>query len=1092
LSGRISTPNDARWSEQWDMVKIAAPAAWDTQTGSPDVVVAVIDTGIDFSHPELQANLWTNPLDGAHGYSCLSDPATPGGQDDNGHGTHVAGTIGAAGDNGAGIAGLNWSVQLLSLKAFDSYGTGYVSNIIRCIDKMTELRQNGFNIRVSNNSWSVGTYSQALRDALARAGSAGVLHVCAAGNSSLNLDTMPSYPAAFPDRGILTVAATDANDVPASFTNFGLAGVDLAAPGKNTLSTVPTGTCESCDASGYKLLSGTSMAAPHVTGVAAALFQRNPALTPEQARDILLDPASVDPLTDNSSRSSSSTHARLNFAKAINNPLVSAPQRNGFPQISAAPLVVRSAGNPANLTATATDPDGDPLQVCEPPVPDLVLDKTSGPAPLTVSYDAQGSYDPEGTALTFYPDCEAWSSSGYMVPGPPAGTCTFDTPGPHTVSVFVLDAGGYAAERLAYVMVTPPLPPDTTAPAVALTAPAAGANVTGLVTVAAAAQDEVGTIRVDFFLDSSFLATDTAAPFGITWDSSVATAGSHTLSARAYDQAGNSAASAAVQVNVTNSAPLAVSVTSPVAGSSVAGAVTVHAAVSANAGVTRVEIYRDAAVLLGTATTAPYEVLWNAGTAPGSHTLYAKASGQAGSSATSATVQVTALDLIPPAASLTAPANNATLSGTVNVTAAASDAGGVARIDFLRDGALLASDTTAPYAITWNTSVETPGSHVLTARAYDQAGNSASAAVQVTLLDSAPPAVAVTSPAAGSSIAGQVTLHADATDNVGVTRVELYRDGAVLLGTVTAAPYDVLWTVDVAPGSHTLYAKAYDQAGNAGTSAAVQVTAVGSLTVSLTAPANGATLSGAVSVTATATGPGGVARVDFLRDGSLLASDTTAPYAITWDSSMETPGSHTLSARAYDPAGSSVTSAAVQVTLLDSAPPAVAITSPAAGTSITGAITVHAVASDNVGVTKVELYRDNAIPLWTSTAPPYDMPFDSTYVDPGTHTLYAKAYDQAGNVRTSALLPGGAGTRSVPSVHGGRTRENRSRWPGLPLCLRGQGRRSSLRGELLPDGPEPSRVRRSHLPHPDDVCRRPSTPWRCRRPAVPASQRDGP
>src|SRR5262249_6405523 len=155
---------------------------------------------------------------------------------------------------------------------------------VLAFDQVTALKQRGVNIRVTNNSWGSGAFSQALKDAMTRGEAAGILHVCAAGNSNQNADSAPMYPAANDNRGIISVLATDQNDVGGTFTNFGLSGVDIAAPGVSTLSTVPKGNCALCDASGYKLLSGTSMATPHVTGVLAALFHLNPAMTPDQAR----------------------------------------------------------------------------------------------------------------------------------------------------------------------------------------------------------------------------------------------------------------------------------------------------------------------------------------------------------------------------------------------------------------------------------------------------------------------------------------------------------------------------------------------------------------------------------------------------------------------------------------------------------------------------------------------------------------------------------------------------------------------------------------------------------------------------------------
>jgi subtilisin family serine protease len=177
----VATPADPLWNQQWDMVKISCSAAWDTQTDSGDVVVGVIDTGIAFTHPDLQGNLWTNPSDGSHGFTCMNGTCMAGGSDDFGHGTHVAGTIGAAANNGIGMAGINWKVQLLSLKFLDSNGSGYISDAVLCFQKVTALRQQGFNIRLTSNSWGGGGFSQALKDAMAQAEAAGVVHVCAAG-----------------------------------------------------------------------------------------------------------------------------------------------------------------------------------------------------------------------------------------------------------------------------------------------------------------------------------------------------------------------------------------------------------------------------------------------------------------------------------------------------------------------------------------------------------------------------------------------------------------------------------------------------------------------------------------------------------------------------------------------------------------------------------------------------------------------------------------------------------------------------------------------------------------------------------------------
>jgi subtilisin family serine protease len=285
-----------------------------------------------------------------------------GGLDDFGHGTHVAGTIGAVGNNGIGIAGINWGVKLLSIKFLDSNGSGYISDAVLAFNLVTQLKKSGTaNIRLTSNSWGGGGYTQSLKDAMALAEAAGIVNVCAAGNSGQNADVSPMYPAAYDNRGIISVLASDSNDVGAYFTNYGLASVDIAAPGVNTYSTVPSGTCALCDSSGYKYLSGTSMATPHVTGVLAALLHLYPALTPYQARDEILNPGSYDSLTDARAQSTS-TGGRLNFAKAINNTayLNSLPPLNNFPVLTMGPNVFASYGAPVDVTASASDADHDP------------------------------------------------------------------------------------------------------------------------------------------------------------------------------------------------------------------------------------------------------------------------------------------------------------------------------------------------------------------------------------------------------------------------------------------------------------------------------------------------------------------------------------------------------------------------------------------------------------------------------------------------------------------------------------------------------------------------------------------------------------
>jgi subtilisin family serine protease len=255
---------------------IDAELAWATTTGSSDVVVGVVDTGITYTHPDLAANIWSAPAGwtingcapGTHGYRKTGGTASCDPADDHYHGTHVAGTIGAKGNNGTGVVGVNWNVQIMGLKFLNAGGNGSTDDAVTVLDYALQAREAGVNLRVLNNSWGGGGYSQALYDAIAALGNAGVLFVASAGNKSNNNDASPSYPGSYNLPNIVAVAATDNRDQLASFSNYGATTVDLGAPGVNIYSTVPT----SAAASGYAYLSGTSMAAPHVSGVAALVL----------------------------------------------------------------------------------------------------------------------------------------------------------------------------------------------------------------------------------------------------------------------------------------------------------------------------------------------------------------------------------------------------------------------------------------------------------------------------------------------------------------------------------------------------------------------------------------------------------------------------------------------------------------------------------------------------------------------------------------------------------------------------------------------------------------------------------------------------
>jgi subtilisin family serine protease len=285
-----AAPNDPMFSSLWglgDGAGIAAQRAWNVSTGSSDVVVAVIDTGVDYTHPDLRANMWSNPgeipgngidddangyIDDVHGINATRGAAYPGDpQDDNGHGTHVAGTIGAVGNNDQGVVGINQHVKIMALRFLGAAGAGSLSDAIKAIDYMITMKSRGVDIRVANNSWGGSGYAAALGDAIQRVEEAGIVFVAAAGNDGTDNDVEPSYPANFEMNNVVSVAALDEWGNLASFSNYGATTVDIAAPGADIYSTFP--------GNRYVKLSGTSMATPHVVGALALLFAAEPNLS---------------------------------------------------------------------------------------------------------------------------------------------------------------------------------------------------------------------------------------------------------------------------------------------------------------------------------------------------------------------------------------------------------------------------------------------------------------------------------------------------------------------------------------------------------------------------------------------------------------------------------------------------------------------------------------------------------------------------------------------------------------------------------------------------------------------------------------------
>ena len=354
-------PNDPSFNLLWGMhntgqtggtvdADIDAVEAWDISTGD-SVIIGVIDTGVDTAHVDLLGNIWTNPgeipnngidddgngyVDDIHGWDFVNWDNGP--VDDNGHGTHVSGTIAAVGNNAIGVAGVCWSAKIMPLKFLDSGGYGTTADAILAVEYASRMGAN-----LTSNSWGGGSFSQALKDAIDSSGVHGMLFVAAAGNSWEDNDIYPHYPSSYDLDNIIAVAATDHNDSladePDWGSNWGLTSVDIGAPGVSIYSTIP--------GNSYTYLSGTSMATPHVSGAAAIIWSKYPALTHLQVKDRIMSMA--DPVPDLAGKCV--TGGRLNAFMTIAEP-------DSIPPSPISDLsVITTGGSWAALSWTATGDD---------------------------------------------------------------------------------------------------------------------------------------------------------------------------------------------------------------------------------------------------------------------------------------------------------------------------------------------------------------------------------------------------------------------------------------------------------------------------------------------------------------------------------------------------------------------------------------------------------------------------------------------------------------------------------------------------------------------------------------------------------------
>ncbi|HVG71990.1 MAG TPA: S8 family serine peptidase [Vicinamibacterales bacterium] len=844
----VGSPNDPYFvsGQLWGLPKISAPLAWSSfGAGATDAVVADIDTGVNYNHPDLAANMWRNPgeiagngvdddsngyADDVYGIDTANNDSNP--IDDEGHGTHTSGTIGAVSDNGIGVAAVAPRVRILACKFIDSRGSGSDADAIECFNYVVALKQRGVNVRVTSNSWGAlrgQFFPQALKNAIDAAGAAGIVNIFAAGNNGVNIDSTPFDPASFTSASIVSVAASDSADARASFSNYGAVSVDLAAPGVNILSTYETG---------YAFASGTSMATPHVAGAAAMLLANRPALTVAEVKSSLLN--SADLL--GSWTGLVATGGRLNLFQTLQ----IAPGGGG----GGGPVNVAAAA--AGATATASSSFG------------------AGYAPASanngersgLNWGSGGGWN-DATA-NGYPDWLQIDFSAnktisgidvftvqdtFSAPGVPTQTMTFTQYGVRdfevqywtgaawqTIPGGAVTSNSLVWRRFTFAPITTPrirvlvtgalasysriteleawgtdAAPGNTPPAVTLTAPVNGATFTApaSITLTASASDADGAITsVTFYANGSPIGSDAAGPYTLDWTS--VPAGSYSLTAVAVDDDGATATSNPVSVTV-----------NPAGGGGLVNVAASAAGATASASSTHSSGYAPGAANNGDRRGTNWGAGggWNDATsAVYPDWLQIDFSGSK---------SISALDVFSVQDAYSSPseptqAMTFTLYGLRDFEAQYWNGAAWQTIP----GTVVTGNN-----LVWRHFAFTP---ITTSRIRILVSNALAGFSRITEIEAwadsgasgnMPPSVALTSPADGSTFVAPVslTVAASASDADGtVSSVTFYANGSPL-GSDAVGPYTIDWN-NVPAGSYSLTAVAVDDDGAATTSTPVTVT----------------------------------------------------------------------------------------------------------------------------------------------------------------------------------------------------------------------------------------------------------------------------
>jgi subtilisin family serine protease len=935
------TPNDPQYGSQAHLRAINAPMAWSRTTGSPSVVVAVIDTGVNGDHPDLAGRLvpgW-NTYDNNANYA-----------DVYGHGTKVAGTVTTATNNGIGVASICWDCMIMPIRASQPTGGATLSALAA---GLTWAADHG--ARVANISYQVSgssTVTAAAQYFMQKGG----LVFSSAGNYSTN-DPAPDNPS------IVTVSGVDpATNSLYSWSNYGN-NIDVTAPGCAGMTTTMT--------LGYGGGCGTSFASPIAAGVAALVYSVNPNLTPAQVLDILKQSA-IDIGT---------TGWDIRF---------------GAGMVDADAAVAMASGTSTTDTRGPTVSIGAPVNAAT----------LSGAvaASATVS-DAEGSVASVEFRVGATTVC-SFTTGPY--------SCSVDTTkfsdATTTFSVVARDNSNNVTTAQIAITIRNA---DAIKPVVNLTAPAAGATVSGTATVAFAATDNLGVTGITVTVGSATICSVAGTATGCAWNTTATPNGPAVLTVTARDAAGNTqAASVSVTVSNADTTLPTATILSPSEGATVGRPVTIKFTVSDNIGVTSTVVTARGVTVCSVAGPAT-SCVWNAPAGQdGPAVISVTAQDAVGNSKTdTVNVTVSATDTTSPAVQIISPVSGGIYSGDIKINFSATDDVGVTSITVEVQSTVICTLPAGATSCTWNSALLNDGLRRATVTATDAAGNVGSATVgfQTKNPDTMKPAVSITNPAAGATVSGALDITFTASDNFGVTGITV-AVGSSTICSLSGTAKSCLWNSALAPnGATTITVTARDAVGNSQSdsrSVTVNNADKTAPTVSITAPAASATVSGQTTIGFSAMDQVGVTGITVSVGTTTICTLAGTATSCAWDTTKTPNGLQTITVTARDAAGNSQ-SAARSVTVdnpvVDQTKPTVSFTTPLAGKTISGLVTVGMTSSDNVKVVRLVL-TVNGLTICSLTSASGSCTWNTLNSPNGGLTLTATAYDAAGNAGTAQAV----------------------------------------------------------------------------------------